>query len=65
MCQRFTNFYPKPGPMLISGVVTLLKEHTVCKEGNVLTPEEARLLVMITVFPLIFNIINKGHLNVP
>ncbi len=27
------------------GVVTLLKEHTVCKEGNILTPEEARLLV--------------------
>ena len=27
------------------GVVTLLKEHTVCKEGSMLTPEEARLLV--------------------
>lgn len=35
-----------------SGVVTLLKEHTVCKEGSVLTPEQARLLVMIESFPL-------------
>ncbi|XP_057366664.1 mRNA turnover protein 4 homolog [Daphnia carinata] len=31
------------------GVVTLLKEHTVCKEGNVLTPEEARLLKLLCI----------------
>ena len=33
--------------LLILGVVTLLKEHTVCKEGSTLTPEEARLLVLL------------------
>nr|SVE74386.1 EOG090X0BJA [Daphnia barbata] len=31
------------------GVVTLLKEHTVCKQGSVLTPEEARLLKLLCI----------------
>lgn len=34
---------------LQKGVVTLLKEHTVCKKGNVLTPEEARLLKLLCI----------------
>lgn len=52
------NFFPTKFKMILIlktyilslGVVTLLKEHTVCKEGNVLTPEEARLLVMTRAF---------------
>nr|SVE75329.1 EOG090X0BJA [Daphnia dolichocephala] len=31
------------------GVVTLLKEHTVCKQGSVLSPEEARLLKLLCI----------------
>jgi len=34
---------------LQKGVVTLLKEHTVCKEGAVLTPEQARLLKLLCI----------------
>ena len=29
---------------LVNGVVTLLREHTVCSEGDKLTPEQAHLL---------------------
>ena len=29
------------------GVVMLESEHTVCKEGDVLTPEQARILVSL------------------
>lgn len=31
--------------MLSSGVVTLIKDFDVCKEGDTLTPEQARILV--------------------
>nr|CAG4643438.1 EOG090X0BJA [Ilyocryptus agilis] len=34
---------------LQKGVVMLLKEHTVCKEGGTLTPEEARLLKLLCI----------------
>lgn len=34
---------------LQKGVVTLLKEHVVCKEGSTLTPEEARLLKLLCI----------------
>lgn len=27
------------------GVIQVLKDHTICKEGNILTPEQSRLLV--------------------
>lgn len=29
------------------GVITLVKEYTVCKKGSVITPEQARILVSI------------------
>lgn len=35
-----TFFLPVP-----AGVVTLLSDYEVCKEGDVLTPEQARVLV--------------------
>nr|CAG4646503.1 EOG090X0BJA [Macrothrix elegans] len=34
---------------LRKGVVTLLKEFTVCKEGGILSPEEARLLKLLCI----------------
>lgn len=30
---------------ILKGVITLLKDYEVCKEGDVLTPEQARILV--------------------
>lgn len=34
---------------LQKGVVTLIKEYTVCKTGQALTPEQARILVNILI----------------
>lgn len=35
---------------IVTGVVTLLKDHEVCKQGDVLTPEQARVLVRSAMF---------------
>lgn len=35
---------------LKNGMVTLLSDYTVCKEGQALTPEQARILVSIRSF---------------
>lgn len=36
---------PVPRGLVPAGVVTLLSDYEVCKEGDVLTPEQARVLV--------------------
>lgn len=36
--------HPEPG-FLFAGVVTLISDYEVCREGDVLTPEQARVLV--------------------
>lgn len=39
---------PVPRGFVPAGVVTLLSDYEVCKEGDVLTPEQARVLVSNT-----------------
>lgn len=45
---------------LKNGMVTLLSDYTVCKEGQPITPEQARILVSIRVS---INFINQFLLN--
>ena len=33
--------------MLVNGIVTLSRDHVVCREGEKLTPEQAQLLVSV------------------
>lgn len=44
---------------LQKGVVTLIKEYTVCKKGQALTPEQARILVNICIPCIRFNDVDK------
>lgn len=39
------------------GVIQVLKDHTICKEGNILTPEQSRLLVNY----MSYNVNNKQY----
>lgn len=43
------------------GVIQVLKEHTICKEGTILTPEQSRLLVIN--FCTIFLTLSKIIMN--
>lgn len=45
------NIFIHLSPLLI-GVVTLLKDYDVCKDGDILTPEQARVLVSKFIFIL-------------
>lgn len=42
-----------------TGVVTLLKDYEVCKQGDVLTPEQTRILVSSGLFNSVTE--NRGH----
>lgn len=39
------------------GIIQILKEHTICKEGTILTPEQSRLLVSNTCYTFQIKII--------
>ncbi|KAK9878098.1 hypothetical protein WA026_020742 [Henosepilachna vigintioctopunctata] len=43
------------------GVVTLIKEFEVCKEGSVLTPEQARILKLLEIRMATFKMTLKAH----
>lgn len=42
------------------GVVTLLKDYTICKKGNVLTPEQAKILQLLDMKLAKFKLVLKG-----
>jgi len=44
---------------LEKGVVTMLRNHTVCKEGEVITPEQARILKLLNIVMTQFSITIK------
>lgn len=44
-----------------TGVVTLLKDYEVCKQGDVLTPEQTRILVSSGLFNSLTE--NRGHVS--
>ncbi|GAV03548.1 hypothetical protein RvY_13951 [Ramazzottius varieornatus] len=44
---------------LSRGIVTLLKDHTVCQEGDVLTPEQCRILKLLEIQMASFRIVLK------
>lgn len=52
LCPPIPGEFPVPGihfqGFCSAGVVTLLSDYEVCKEGDVLTPEQARVLVSNT-----------------
>lgn len=49
---------------LQKGVVTLLKEYVVCKKGQALTPEQARILVSMIYYFLWDNIVGDSNTSV-
>lgn len=42
--------------MKFSGVLVLLKDHTVCQKGEVLTPEQAKILKILGIRQSIFQV---------
>ena len=46
---------------LVKGVVTMFKEHVVCKEGDVLTPEQTQILKHLNLMQSEFKIIPQSY----
>ncbi len=45
---------------MAAGIVTMLKEHTVCTAGQTLTPEQARILKLLDVAMVEFKVTLLG-----
>jgi hypothetical protein len=45
------------------GVIHLIKEHTVCTKGQVLTPEQAKILVSVPISRLVLSFMNNRIIN--